>query len=82
MACVGGDLLNCLAATDRLHGNPGLEHGTMSTAFGHGWGPFQGGALPQRLTMEAVQRTQTTSVCRRVSGVERQVGRHIVAQGA
>ena len=45
---VGGDLLGRLAATDRFHGDPGLELGAMGAAFAHGWLPLSG-ALP-RLT--------------------------------
>ena len=60
---VGGDLLDRLAATDHLHGDPGLELGTVGAAFAHRWEPpFRGGAPPQRLTMGAVQKSQTTSV--------------------
>jgi hypothetical protein len=59
---VGGDLLDRLAATDRLHGDPGLELGTVGAALAHRWEPpFRGGAPPQRLTMGAVQESQTTS---------------------
>jgi len=59
---VGGDLLDRLAATDRLHGDPGLELGTVGAALAHRWVPlFRGGAPPQRLTMGAVQESQTTS---------------------
>jgi hypothetical protein len=39
---IGCDLLDRLAATDRFHGDLGLELGTVGTAFGHGWGPFSG----------------------------------------
>jgi len=40
---VGGDLLDCLAATDRLHGDPGFELGAVGEAFAHPWEPpFQG----------------------------------------
>jgi hypothetical protein len=59
---VSGDLLDRLAATDRLHGDPGLELGTVGAALAHWWEPpFRGGAPPQRLTMGAVQKSQTTS---------------------
>jgi hypothetical protein len=30
---VGGEVLNRLTATDRLHGNPGIELEAMGTAF-------------------------------------------------
>jgi len=29
----GGDLLDCLAAIDRLHGDPGHDLGTVGEAF-------------------------------------------------
>lgn len=59
---VGSDLLDRLAATDRLHGDPGLELGPVGAALAHRWEPpFRGGAPPQRLTMGAVQKNQTTS---------------------
>jgi hypothetical protein len=59
---VGGDLLERLATTDRLHGDPGLELGAVGSAFAHRWEPLlRGGAPPQRLTMGPVQKTQTTS---------------------
>ena len=42
---VCGDLLDRFAATDRLHGNPGLEAGTVGSALAHRWEPlFRGGA--------------------------------------
>ena len=59
---VGGDLLQRLTATDRLHRDSGLELGTVGAALAHRWEPpFRGGAPPQRLTMRAVQESQTTS---------------------
>jgi hypothetical protein len=59
---VGGDLLDRLAATDRIYGDPGLELGTVGAALAHRWEPpFRGGAPPQRLTMGAVQKNQSTS---------------------
>lgn len=40
---IGGDLLDRLAATDRLHGDSGLEFGTVGAALAHEWEPpFQG----------------------------------------
>ena len=47
---VGGDFLDRLAATDRLHGDPGLELGTVGAAFAEllrrrlclQWGPHFG----------------------------------------
>ena len=65
---IGGDLLDRLAATDRLHGDLGLELGTVNAALAHRWEPlFRGGAPPQRLTMGAVQESQTTSPCPRLN---------------
>jgi len=70
MAWSAGDLLDRLAATDRLHGDPGLELGTVVAAFAQllrrrlrlRWEPpLKGNAPPQRLTMGAVQKSQTTS---------------------
>jgi hypothetical protein len=40
--------LERLAATDRLHGDLGLELGAMGAAFAHRWNPLSG-AVP-RLT--------------------------------
>jgi hypothetical protein len=45
-AMVGGDLLDRLAATDRLHGNLGLELGTVGAALVHRWEPPLG-AVPR-----------------------------------
>ena len=43
---IGGDLLDRLAATDRLHGDSGLEFGTMGAALAHEWEPKRlGGAV-------------------------------------
>jgi hypothetical protein len=39
---VGGNLLDRLAATDRLHGDPGLERGTVGAVLTHWWGPRSG----------------------------------------
>ena len=59
---IGGDLLDRLAATDRLHGEPGLELGTVGKALAHEWEPPFGGDAPhQKLTMGPVQNIQTTS---------------------
>ena len=45
---IGGDLLECLAATDRLHGDTGLELRAVAAAFAHGGNPLlRGGAPPQ-----------------------------------
>ena len=57
---VSGDLLDRLAATDRLHGDSGLELGNMgaAAALAHWWEPpLRGGTPPQRLTMGPVQKT-------------------------
>jgi hypothetical protein len=43
---VGGDFLDRLAATDRLHGDPGLELGTVGAAHAHRWEPLSG-AVPR-----------------------------------
>jgi len=43
---VGGDLLDRLAATDRFHGDPGLELGTVGAALAHRWEPLSG-AVPR-----------------------------------
>ena len=59
---VSGDLLDRLAATDRLHGDPGLELWTVGAAFAHWWEPpLRGDTPPHRLTMGTVQKNQTTS---------------------
>lgn len=39
---VGGGLLNRLAATDRIHGNPRLELGAVSEAHDYRWEPLSG----------------------------------------
>ncbi len=56
---VGSDLLGRLAATDRLHGDSGLELGAVGAALAHRWGPRSGGTPPQRLTMGPVQKNQS-----------------------
>ncbi len=43
---ISGDLLDRLATTDRLHGDPGLEFGTMGAALAHGWEP-RSGSVPR-----------------------------------
>lgn len=66
---IGGDLLDRLATTDRLHGDSGLEFGTVGAALAHEWDPpFQGrypasevndGSCPEKpdhLTPEVIQR--------------------------
>ena len=42
---IGSDLLDRLAATNRLHGDSGLELGTMGAALAHRWEPLSG-AVP------------------------------------
>jgi len=39
---VGGNLLNLLAATDRLHGDPGLELWSVGAALARWWEPRPG----------------------------------------
>jgi hypothetical protein len=59
---VGGDLLERLATTDRLHGDLGLEFGAKGAPFAHRWEPpSRGGALPNRLTMGLAQKSHSTS---------------------
>jgi hypothetical protein len=43
---VSGDLLDRFAATDRLHGDPGLELGAVGAALAHRWEPLSG-AVPR-----------------------------------
>jgi len=43
---IGSDLLDRLPPTDRLHGDSGLELGTMGSAFAHRWEPPQGRYTP------------------------------------
>ena len=43
---IGGDLLDRPAATDRLHGDSGLEFGTMGPSLAHCWEP-RSGAVPR-----------------------------------
>jgi len=43
---LGGDLLDSRAATDRLHGDLGLEPGTVGVALAHRWEPLSG-AVPR-----------------------------------
>jgi hypothetical protein len=42
---ISGDLLDRLAATDRLHADPGLELGAVGAALVHRWQPLLG-AVP------------------------------------
>ena len=59
---VGGDLLDGHATTDHHHVDPSLELETVGATLAHRWEPpFRGGAPPQKLTMGAVQESQTTS---------------------
>jgi hypothetical protein len=43
---ISGDLLDRLAATDRLHGDSGLELGAVGEALAHRWEPSSG-AVPR-----------------------------------
>ena len=43
---IGGDLLDRLAATDRLHGDSGLELRAVGAALAHWWEP-RSGAVPR-----------------------------------
>ena len=43
---VGGDLLDVLAATDRLHGDSGLELRAVDSGLAHWWEPLSG-AVPR-----------------------------------
>jgi hypothetical protein len=43
---ISGDLLDRLATTDRLHGDPGLELGAVGAALAHWWEP-RSGAMPR-----------------------------------
>ena len=43
---IGGDLLDRLAATDRLHGDSGLELRAVGAALAHRWEP-RSGAIPR-----------------------------------
>jgi hypothetical protein len=58
---VGGDLVGRLTATDRLHGDPGLELVAVNTALAHWWEPRSGKKPrpPQRLTMGPVRKNQS-----------------------
>jgi hypothetical protein len=57
-----GDLLQCLATTDRLHDDSGLGLRTMGAAFAHGWEPPSQRRCPaSKLTMGPAQENQTSS---------------------
>lgn len=59
---ISSDHLDCLAAADRLHGDSGLEFGTVGESLAHEWEPnFRGDTPPQKLTMGPVQKNQTSS---------------------
>ncbi len=45
---ISGDLLGRHAATDRVHGDPGLELGTVGAALAHWWEPRSGAVLRLR----------------------------------
>jgi hypothetical protein len=58
---VGSNLLTGLAAADRFHSDLCLELWTMGSTVAHRWEDLGwGGAPPQRLTMDPVQKSQTT----------------------
>lgn len=58
----GGNLLKGLPAADRFHGDLGFELWTMGSSVAHRWEALGwGGAPPQRLTMDPVQKSQTSS---------------------
>ena len=59
-----GDLLDRLAATDRLHDDPCLELRAVGRPLAYQWEPpTSGSAPPQRSTMGgAVREIQTTSL--------------------
>ena len=59
---IGGDLLDRLAATDRLHGDSGLEFRTVSAALAHEWEPpFQGWCPAPKVNDWACSENQSTS---------------------
>jgi hypothetical protein len=43
---VGSDLLDRLAANDRLHGDSGLELRAVGSALAYWWEPLLGGGYP------------------------------------
>jgi len=60
---VGGNLLKGLAAAHHFHSDLCLELWTVSSTVAHRWDAFGwGGAPPQRLTMDPVQKSQTSSL--------------------
>ena len=60
IACV--DLLECHATRNRLHGDLGLGLGAVGAAVAHRWEPpLRGGGPTQRVTMDHVQKSQTTT---------------------
>ncbi|MCX5938107.1 MAG: hypothetical protein NTW02_07890 [Cyanobium sp. LacPavin_0920_WC12_MAG_62_9] len=59
---IGGDLLECLASTDRLHGDSGPKLRAMSAAFANGLKSSSQGCWPDsRLTVEPIQKNQINS---------------------
>ena len=57
VAVIGGVLLDRLAATDRLHGDSGLEFGTVSAALANEWEPlFQGRYSASEVKIGPVQK--------------------------
>ena len=68
---IGGDLLDLLAATDRLHGDSVVDLVNVGVALAHEWEPpFQGGVTPLTLTMGLVHKNQTISFQRSGHGGE------------
>jgi len=47
---VGGDFLDRLAATDHLHGDPGLDLGTVGAALAYQWEPLSGAVPPSEVS--------------------------------
>ena len=61
---IGDDLLDRLAANDRLHGDSGIEFGTVcGRLLMRGSTHFRGDTPPQRLTMGPVQKKPDQLTC-------------------
>lgn len=64
---VDWDTMIYVLVADRLGSELGLKFGAVGAAFAYWWEPLlKGGAPPQRFTMGAVQKNQTTSACNRL----------------